>query len=198
MKYTESLLKGKHMIALIISLLLSSTNTLNAANSNLDTVYLEGKKAWYFYGDYQFVINNSRKNNLNVLLDKDPKARQAFYIIDGLVDDNVNPECVTKPLLNIGVNPSFIPRYKLHFLQQMTGKHYPPGIKMGLDSQIPDNVMFVVNKITKMLVYMKSTTFEYSDNRERNVQVIDSDVLKVAQIHMDDIKRFGGYVYKPK
>ena len=69
---------------------------------------------------------------------------------------------------------------------------------MGLDSQIPDNVMFVVNKITKMLVYMKSTTFEYSDNKERNVQVIDSDVLKVAQIHMDDIKRFGGYVYKPK
>ena len=185
------------MIALIISLLLSSTNTLNAANLNLDTVYLEGKKAWYFYGDYQFVINNSRKNNLNVLLDNDPKARQAFYIIDGLVDENVNPECVAKPLLKIGVNPSFIPRYKLHFLQQMTGKHFP-GVKMGLDSQIPDNVMFVVNKITKMLVYMKSTTFEYSDNKERNVQVIDSDVLKVAQIHMDDIKRFGGYVYKPK
>ena len=168
------------------------------SNSNLDTVYLKDKQAWYFYGDYQFVINNSRKNNLNVLLDNDPKARQAFYIIDGLVDNNVNPECVTKPLSKIGVNQSFIPRYKLHFLQQMTGKHYPPGIKMGLDSQIPDNVMFVVNKITKMLVYMKSTTFEYSDNKERNVQVIDSEVLKVAQIHMDDIKRFGGYVYKPK
>ncbi|MFN4988534.1 MAG: hypothetical protein ACK5F4_00645 [Ignavibacteria bacterium] len=187
------------MIAFIISILLSSTITLNAGDSNLDTVYLEGKKAWYFYGDYQFVINNSRKNNLNVLLDNDPKAGQAFYIIDGLVDDNVNPECVTKPLLMIGVNPNFIPRYKLHFLQQMTGRHYPPGgVKMGLDSQIPDNVMFVVNKITKMLVYMKSTTFEYSDNRERNVQVIDSEILKVAQIHMDDIKRFGGYVYKPK
>ena len=183
------------VICIIHVFALSSTN---AMQSQLDTVYLKDKQAWYFYGDYQSVINNSRRNNLNVLLDNDPKARDAFYTIDKLIDKNVNPECVRKPLLQLGVNPDFIPRYKLHFLQQMTGRHYPPGVKMGLDSQIPDNVMFVVNKITKMLVYMKSTTFEYSDNKERNVQVIDSDVLKVAQIHMDDIKRFGGYVYKPK
>jgi|LauGreDrversion4_2_1035121.scaffolds.fasta_scaffold63387_3 hypothetical protein len=186
------------MLTVICIAYVFALSSTNAQQSHLDTVYLKNKQAWYFYGDYQFVINNSRKNNLNVLLDNDPKVRQAFYIIDGLIDDNVNPECVTKPLLMIGVNPNFIPRYKLHFLQQMTGRHCPPGVKMGLDSQIPDNVMFVVNKITKMLVYMKSTTFEYSDNKERNVQVIDSDVLKVAQIHMDDIKRFGGYVYKPK
>jgi hypothetical protein len=182
----------------ILALLISTQFVAKSNNSNLDTVYLEGKKAWYFYGDYQFVINNSRKNNLNVLLDNDPKARQAFYIIDGLVDNNVNPECVTKPLLKIGVNPSFVPRYKLHFLQQMTGKHFPPGVKMGLDSQIPDNVMFVVNKITKMLVYMKSTAFEYSDNTAMNLQIVDKDVLSIAQIHMDDIKRFGGYSYKSK
>ena len=109
------------MIAFIISILLSSTITLNAGDSNLDTVYLEGKKAWYFYGDYQSVINNSRKSNLSVLMDNDPKARDAFYIIDGLVDDNVNPECVIKPLLKIGVNPNYMARYKLHFLQQMKG-----------------------------------------------------------------------------
>jgi hypothetical protein len=186
------------MLTVICIAYVSALSSTNAKQSHLDTVYLKNKQAWYFYGDYQFVINNSRKNNLNVLLDNDTKARQAFYIIDGLVDDNVNPECVTKPLLKIGVNPSFVPRYKLHFLQQMTGKHYPPGVKMGLDSQIPDNVMFVVNKITKMLVYMKSTAFEYSDNKERNVQVIDSEILKVAQIHMDDIQKYGGYVYKPK
>jgi hypothetical protein len=31
-----------------------------------------------------------------------------------------------------------------------------------------------------------------------NLQIVDKDVLSIAQIQMDDIKRFGGYVYKPK
>jgi len=187
------------MLLFIMCIFLQSNTIVEANASNLDTVYLEGKKAWYFYGDYQFVINNSRRNNLNVLLDNDPKARQAFSIIDDLVDDNIDPECVTNPLIKIGVNPSYIPRYKLHFLQQMTGRHYPPGVKMGLDSQIPDNVMFVVNKTTKMLVYMKSTVFEYNTEVDAsNMQIIGKDILSIAQIHMDDIKRFGGYIYKPK
>jgi hypothetical protein len=105
---------------------------------------------------------------------------------------------VRKPLMDIGVNPSFIPRYKLHFLQQLTGKYYPPGVKMAIDSRAPDNLMFVVNKITKMLVYTRCTNFQDSDNQAMNLQIVDKDVLSIAQIHMDDIKRFGGYVYKPK
>jgi hypothetical protein len=182
-----------------VILLCSVQNIVKSKNSTLDTVYLNNKQAWYFYVDYQFVINNSRRNNLKVLTDNDPKARQAFSIIDDLVDDNIDPKCVTTPLLKIGVNPSFIPRYKLHFLQQMTGRHYPPGVKMGLDSHIPDNVMFVVNKTTKMLVFMKSTVFEYNtDHDASNMQIIGKDILNIAQIHMDDIKKYGGYVYKPK
>ena len=187
------------MFILIISIIFCSFTFAQANTANLDTVYLKDQKAWYFYGDFQYVINNSRKNNLNLLLENDPKARQAFYIIDELVDDNVNPDCVIKPLLKIGVNRSFISRYKLHFLQQLTGKYYPPGVKNAIDSRVPDNLMFVVNKITKMLVYMKSTVFYYNtDDIASNMQVIDKDVLGIAQIHMDDIKKFGGYVYKPK
>jgi hypothetical protein len=110
----------------------------------------------------------------------------------------VNPECVRKPLLIIGVNPNFIPRYKLHFLQQLTGKYYPPGFKNAIDSRAPDNLMFVVNKITKMLVYTRCTNFQDSDNHAMNLQIVVKDVLSIAQIHMDDIKRYGGYVYKPK
>ena len=182
----------------ILALLISTQFVAKSNNSNLDTVYLKDRQAWFFYGDYQYSINKSRRHNLQVLTDNDPKYRDAFYIIDKLVDNNVNPECVRKPLMDIGVNPSLIPRYKLHFLQQLTGKYYPPGVKNAIDSRAPDNLMFVVNKITKMLVYTRCTNFQDSDNQAMNLQIVDKEVLSIAQIHMDDIKRFGGYVYKSK
>jgi hypothetical protein len=87
--------------------------------------------------------------------------------------------------------------YKIHFLQQLSGKYYPPGIKMGLDSQIPDNVMFVVDRKTRMLQYMKSTNFEYSDNQQMNLQIIGKDIFDIVRIHMNDIARYGGYKYIP-
>ena len=179
------------MIVFIIVILLGLTNILTADNADLDTVYLQNKAAWRFYAHYTVIINYSRRNNLNILMENDPKARDAFFLIDNLVDDNVNPECITKPLLRIGINPHLIPRYKLHFLQQITGDYYPPGVKVGIDSQVPDNIMFVIDKRTNMLVYMRCTAFEYTDNKERNLQIIGGDVLKIAQINMNDFKRFG-------
>jgi hypothetical protein len=98
-------------------------------------------------------------HNLSILYDNDSKVRDAMYVIDTLVYDNVDPSCIVKPLLAIGVKQEYISRYKIHFLQQLSGKYYPPGIKMGLDSQIPDNVMFVVDRKTRIVQYMKSTNF---------------------------------------
>ena len=98
-------------------------------------------------------------HNLSILYDNDSKVRDAMYVIDTLVYDNVDPSCIVKPLLAIGVKQEYISRYKIHFLQQLSGKYYPPGIKMGLDSQIPDNVMFVVDRKTRIVQCMKSTNF---------------------------------------
>jgi len=179
-----------------VILLCSAQYIVKSKNNNLDTVYVQDKAAWKFYAHFTMIINYTRKYNLSVLFDNDPKAKDALYIIDKLIDDNVNPECVTKPLLQLGVHPSLIPRYKLHFLQQLTGDYYPPGVKMGIDSQVPDHIMFIVDAKTKMLVYMKSTAFEYSDNHEMNIQIIGSDVLQIANISMNGFRLFGYHYQK--
>jgi hypothetical protein len=167
------------------------------AATDYDTIYLEGKKAWYFYGDVISVFCNLRRQNLTYLYDNDPKARDAMFLIDNLIDDNIDPNSICTPLQVMGVKKEYVTMYKIHFLQQLSGKYYPPGIKMGLDSQIPDNVMFVVDRKTRMLQYMKSTNFEYSDNQQMNLQIIGKDIFDIVKIHMNDIARYGGYKYIP-
>ena len=39
---------------------------------------------------------------MDVLMDNDPKHRNAFYVIDQMINDNVNPESIVKRILGLG------------------------------------------------------------------------------------------------
>lgn len=181
---------------MILALLISTTFVAKSNNSNLDTVYLEGRKSQHFYIDFQTIINGRRRHTLDVLMDNDPKHRDAFYVIDQMIDDNVNPESISKRILELGVRRDFLPRYKVFFLQQMTGAFYPPGAKKAVGFRTPDNLMYVINKKTKMMKYMKCWNFElqFDDTPEdivMNRQTVGKDVFDVLQMNMSEFQRFG-------
>ena len=190
-------------IMMILALLISTTFVAKSNDSNLDTVYLEDKKAWDFYVDMKFLINDRRRYNMDVLMDNDPKHRDAFYVIDKVVYDNVNPESIIKPLIAIGARSDYLARYKVFFLQQMTGSYYPPESKnRSVEHNIPDNLMYVIDKKTKMLKFMKCWNFELQyDHRPENIagnrQTIEKDVFDVLQINMSEFKRLR-YIYPNK
>jgi hypothetical protein len=181
--------------AIILAILITSCSNAQSFNAQLDTVYLEDKKAWDFYIDMNFLINDRRRYNMDVLMDNDPKHRDAFYVIDNVVYDNVNPESIIKPLIAIGVRGDYLARYKVFFLQQMTGAYYPPGSKnRSVEHNIPDNLMYVIDKKTKMLKFMKCWNFEIQyDHRPENIagnrQTIEKDVFDVLQIHMNEFAK---------
>ena len=91
------------IIPIILYILFSSGFVAKSNNSDLDTVYLEGRKSQHFYIDFQTIINGRRRHTLDVLMDNDPKHRDAFYVIDQMIDNNVNPESIVKRILQVGV-----------------------------------------------------------------------------------------------
>ena len=184
------------IIPIILYILFSSGFVAISSNSNLDTVYLQDKKAWDFYTHFEVIINERRRHILDVLMDNDPKHRDAFYVIDQMIDNNVNPESIVKKILNLGVRRDFLPRYKVFFLQQMTGAYYPPGAKKAVGFRTPDNLMYVVDRRTKILKFMQSWNFEvqFEDMPEdiaMNRQTVGKDVFDVIQMNMSEFRRFG-------
>lgn len=181
---------------MILALLISTNFVAKSNNSDLDTVYLEGRKSRHFYIDFQTIINGRRRHTLDVLMDNDPKHRDAFYVIDQMIDNNVNPESIVKKILNLGVRRDFLPRYKVFFLQQMTGAYYPPGAKKAVGFRTPDNLMYVVDRRTKILKFMQSWNFEvqFEDMPEdiaMNRQTVGKDVFDILQMNMSEFRRFG-------
>ena len=187
-------------VAIIIAILITTPSIVHSFNTQLDTVYLEGRKSQHFYIDFQTIINGRRRHTLDVLMDNDPKHRDAFYVIDQMIDDNVNPESISKRILELGVRRDFLPRYKVFFLQQMTGAFYPPGAKKVVGFRTPDNLMYVMDKKTKMLKFMKCWNFDaqYDDIPEdiaMNRQTVGKDVFEILQMNLSEFARFG---YKKK
>lgn len=183
---------------MIIALLISTTFVAKSNNSNLDTVYLQDNKAWDFYAHYHMLINESRRNNITILVGNDPKYKEAFHLIDKIIRNNTDAQSIVKPLLKIGAKGELITRYKLHFYQQMTGAYYSPEVNSNVRSRFPDNIMYVVDRKTKMLKFMKCWNFQmqYDDVPEdiaKNRQTIGEDVLKTAQINMKQFERYGYY-----
>jgi hypothetical protein len=187
------------IVAIILFILVYSSVEAKSNNS-LDTVYLEGRKSQHFYIDFQTIINGRRRHTLDILMDNDPKHRDAFYVIDHMIDNNVNPESIVKRILQLGVRRDFLPRYKVFFLQQMTGAYYPPGAKKAIGFRTPDNLMYVVDRRTMILKFMKCWNFEvqFEDMPEdiaMNRQTVGKDVFDILQMN---IKEFARYGYKMK
>lgn len=181
---------------MILALLISTNFVAKSNNSDLDTVYLQDKKAWDFYIHFEVILNERRRHTLDVLMDNDPKHRDAFYVIDQMIDNNVNPESIVKRILQLGVRRDFLPRYKVFFLQQMTGAYYPPGAKKAVGFRTPDNLMYVVDRRTKILKFMQSWNFElqFEDMPEdiaMNRQTVGKDVFDILQMNMSEFRRFG-------
>jgi hypothetical protein len=61
-----------------------------------------GKKAWDFFAHFEVIINERIGQNMDVLMDNDTKHRNAFYVIDQMIDDNVNPKSIVKRILGLG------------------------------------------------------------------------------------------------
>jgi hypothetical protein len=187
-------------VAIILAILGHISIEVKSKNSNLDTVYLQDKKAWHFYADYHMLINESRRNNLTILTENDPKHKEAFQLIDKIINSNTDAQSIVKPLLNIGVKSELMARYKLHFYQQMTGAYYSPYGDNNVRSRVPDNIMYVVDRKTNMLKFMKCWNFDlqFDDEPEdiaQNRQTIGEDVFSIAQINMKQFERYG---YKRK
>ena len=183
-------------IMMILALLISTTFVAKSNNSNLDTVYLQNKKAWNFYSNYLILINESRRNNITVLVRNDPKHKEAFQLIDKIIINNTDAQSIIKPLLKIGVKSELITRYKLHFYQQMTRAYYSPEKFDSVGSRVPDNIMYVVDRKIKMLKFMKCWNFDlqFDDEPEdiaKNRQIIGEDVLNITQINMKQFERYG-------
>lgn len=196
------LLKGSTMktFAILLAILITSCSNAQSFNAQLDTVFLEGKKAWDFYTHFEVIINERRRQNMDILMDNDPNYRNAFYVIDQMIDDNVNPESIVSRILGLGVRKDFLSRYKIFFLQQMTGAYYPPGAKKAVGFRAPDNLMYVMDKKTGIIKYMKCWNFDaqYEDIPEDiagNRQTIGKDVFDILQINLSEFERFG---YKKK
>ena len=197
------LLKGSTMktFAIILAILITSCSNAQSLNAQLDTVYLEDKKAWDFYVDMKFLINDRRRYNMEVLMENDPKHSDAFYVIDELIGNHVDPESIIKPISSLGIRADYLPRYKVFFLQQLSGVYYPPESKnRSVEHNIPDNLMYVIDNKTKMLRFMKCWNFELQyDHRPENIagnrQTIGNDVFDVLQIHMNE---FAKLRYKAK
>lgn len=181
---------------IILALFVFTTIIAKSNNSNLDTVYLQNKNAWDFYAHYHILINESRRNNVTILIENDPKYKEAFRLIDKIIKKNADAQSIVKPLLKIGIKSDFITRYKLHFYQQMTGAYYLPEEFNDVGSRVPDNIMYVVDKKTKMLKFMKCWNFQmqFDDVPEdiaENRQTIGEDVLNITQINMKQFERYG-------
>jgi len=182
--------------AIIFVILISTPSIVHSYTTQLDTVYLQDKKAWDFYTHFEVIINERRRHNMDVLMDNDPKHRDAFYVIDQLIDDNVNPESIIKRILGLGIRRDFLARYKVFFLQQMTGAYYPPGAKKAVGFRTPDNLMYVMDKKTGMLKFMKCWNFElqYDDTPEdivMNRQTVGKDVFDILQMNIKEFARYG-------
>jgi len=183
-------------IAIIFAILITTPSSAYSYNTQLDTVYLEGKKAWDFFTHFEVIINERRRHNMDVLMDNDPKHRDAFYVIDQMIDDNVNPESIIKRILGLGIRRDFLARYKVFFLQQMTGAYYPPGAKKAVGFRAPDNLMYVMDKKTGMMKYMKCWNFDLQyDNIPEDIpmnrQTVGKDVFDILQMNIKEFARYG-------
>lgn len=183
-------------IAIILAILGHISVEVKSKNSNLDTVYLQDKRAWEFYADYHMLINESRRNNITILVGNDPKYKEAFHLIDKIIKSNTDAQSIVKPLLKIGVKIELMARYKLHFYQQMTGAYYSPYGNNSVHSRVPDNIMYVEDRKTKMLKFMKCWNFQlqFDDVPEditNNRQTIGEDIFNIVQINMKQFERYG-------
>ena len=164
----------------------------------LDTVYVKDREAWDFYTSYKCMIIYGYKDNYNILKTHDPRYKDAINMIDDILKNNTNSESIVKPLLKIGVKAEFIPRYKLVFNQIMSGLFPSFSSETDYDSRIPDNVIYVIDRKTNIIKYIKCTDFilkfqgvpvEYNID----IQIIDKDVLNVVTL---DMNRFRNNGYK--
>lgn len=187
-------------VSIIIAILVFTSSNAHSYFAHLDTVYLQDKKAWDFFTHFEVIVNERRRHNMDVLMDNDPKHRDAFYVIDQMIDNNVNPESIVKKILNLGVRRDFLPRYKVFFLQQMTGAYYPPGAKKAVGFQAPDNLMYVMDRKTRILKFMKCWNFDaqyenITEDIHTNRQTVGKDVFDILQMNLTEFERFG---YKKK
>jgi len=182
--------------AAIILVILVYSSVEAKSNNSLDTVYLQDNIAWDFYAHYHMLINESRRNNVNTLVENDPKHKEAFHLIDKIIKSNTDAQSIVKPLLKIGVKSELMARYKLHFYQQMTRAYYSPEEYDSVGSRVPDNIMYIVDRRTKMLKFMKCWNFQmqFDDVPEdiaNNRQTIGEDIFNIVQINMKQFERYG-------
>lgn len=167
-------------------------------NAQLDTVYVKDREAWDFYTSYKCMIIYGYKENYNIVKSNDPKYMDAINLIDDILKNNTNSESIRKPLLKIGVKPEFIPRYKLMFNQIMSGLFPSFTSESDYDSRIPDNVMYVIDRKTNLIKYIKCTDFilkfpNQPIDHNIDLQILGADVLQLVQLNM---KRFRKNGYK--
>lgn len=171
------------------------TITVKSQNK-LDTVYLKDLEAWDFYTSYKTLIVYGYKDNYNVLKNNDPKYKDAINLIDKVLKNNTNSESIRKPLLNIGIKPEFLSRYKLVFNQLMAGLFPPNNLEEDYKYRIPDKVMYVIDRNTNTFKYIKCTDFEeFPVQPNIDLQIIDKDVLALVSLNMDKFRKNG---YKGK
>lgn len=192
--------KGYLTMKTIASILVIIVHSLVIAQSNKlqDTVYLKDREAWDFYTSYKCMIIYGYKENYNILKSHDSKYKEAINLIDDILKTNTNSESIRKPLLRIGVKEEFIPRYKLIFNQLMSGLFPSFTSETDYDSRIPDNVMYVIDRKTNLIKYIKCTDFilkfpNQPTDHNIDFQIVADDVLQLVQLNM---KRFRKNGYK--
>lgn len=185
------------IIPIILYILFSSSFVANSHNSKLDTVYLKDREAWDFYTSYKCVIIDNYWINRDFLIQNDPYFRNAIRVIMQILDDSTNSESIKKPLMSLGVKAEFIPRYKLIFNQIMSGGflNYKDG--KNYHKSIPDNIMYVFDKSTMLIKYIKCTDFilKFPDQPTEHaidIQILEKDVLDIAKLSLHRF-RVNGY-----
>ncbi len=189
-------IRGMLMKKLIIIVALLILSVTSQGNAQLDTVYVKDREAWDFYTSYKCMIIYGYKENYNILKTHDPRYKDAINLIDDILKNNTNSESIRKPLLKIGVKPEFIPRYKLIFNQLMSGLFPSFTIETDYDSRIPDNVMYVIDRKTNIIKYIKCTDFilkypNQSTDHNIDLQIVADDVLQLVQLNMQRFRKNG-------
>lgn len=189
-------IRGMLMKKLIIIVALLILSITSQGNAQLDTVYVKDREAWDFYTSYKCMIIYGYKENYNILKTHDPRYKDAINLIDDILKTNTNSESIRKPLLKIGVKLEFIPRYKLIFNQLMSGLFPSFTIETDYDSRIPDNVMYVIDRKTNNIKYIKCTDFilKYPNqptDHNIDLQIVADDVLQLVQLNMQRFRKNG-------
>lgn len=185
-------------IAIFLTLLMFTICEAQSNTSNLDTVYLKDKEAWDFYTSYKCIIIDNYWINRDFLIQNDPFYKNAIRTIKQVMENNTNSESIRKPLLSLGVKAEFIPGYKLIFNQIMSGGFLNYKDRTNYHKSIPDNIMYVIDRKTKLIKYIKCTDFILKfpgqpTEHAIDIQILEKDVLDIAKL---SLHRFRSNGYK--